>query len=337
MARLPHPPPTPALTRAVREWSGWLVVAAGAVLCVLGWYGISGENTIEQQLPYLASATIPGAALIIAGAALIASRPEPANARIETLYTLLVADADTPAAPHPAPHPAPENSHELLAVPGGTLYHRRDCPLIAGKPTAEVIDEATVLERSLTPCPVCEPPTLPPAGPGPAGSAPDQPAADPSGSSPTKPGIDPRGSASDQLATGPASGAPDQSATGPASSASDQPATDPAGSALDQSATGPAGSAPDQPATDPAGSAPDQPATDPAGSAPDQPATDPAENTTVHPAISSATRSGGAASITSGSGAEPDQPAADPSGSGPTQPGEISTDPDQPPTTPAAS
>ena len=163
MARLPHPPPTPALTRAIREWSGWFVVAAGAVLCVLGWYGISGENMIEQQFPYLASATIPGAALIVAGASLIASRPahrtEHADKHIETLYTLLVADAETPGSTAPAPHPH-RRTRELLAVPGGTLYHRRDCPLIAGKPTAEVIDETAVFERSLTPCPVCEPPTL---------------------------------------------------------------------------------------------------------------------------------------------------------------------------------
>ena len=105
MARLPHlpatpaTPATPALTRAARAWSawlgwlGWFAVAAGAVLCVLGWYGVSGESVIEQQLPYLASATIPGAALIVAGVLLVAARPshrtQSADQRIETLYALL--------------------------------------------------------------------------------------------------------------------------------------------------------------------------------------------------------------------------------------------------------
>ena len=170
MARLPHPPATPVLARAVREWSGWFVVAAGAVLCVLGWYGISGVSVAEQQLPYLASATIPGAALIVAGSVLIASRParrtEQADARIEALYALLVADgAPDEALP---PHRAPEDAQTLLAVPGGTLYHRRDCPLVADKPTAEVVDAAAVAGRSLTPCPVCEPhapPDTTPPGP----------------------------------------------------------------------------------------------------------------------------------------------------------------------------
>lgn len=180
MARLPHAPATPALTRAVRDWSGWFVVAAGTVLCVLGWYGISGESVTEQQLPYLASATIPGAALIVAGAVLIASRPArrsaEADERIETLYGLLVADGaaetETEAgAGALVSGQAPDDSPTLLAVPGGTLYHRRDCPLVAGKPAAEAVAAATVAERPLTPCPVCEPPA-------PSAAGPDQPAAD---------------------------------------------------------------------------------------------------------------------------------------------------------------
>lgn len=192
MARWPHfpaTPKTPALVSAVRDWSGWLVVAAGAVLCVLGWYGISGESVVEQQLPYLASATIPGAALIVAGAMLVVFRParrtEQADRRIETLYTLLMtdavaADAAAPAAPReepglPGEEPGVPAADVLLAVPGGTLYHRRDCPLIAGKPTAEVIEAAAAADRALAPCPVCEPPAVPLDGSGPDDLGPDHP------------------------------------------------------------------------------------------------------------------------------------------------------------------
>jgi hypothetical protein len=132
-------------------------------MCVLGWYGISGESVVEEQLPYLASATIPGAALIVAGAVLVLGRParrtEQADRRIDSLYALLVADAaeDANAEPPPA---EPDDEATLLAVPGGTLYHRRDCPLVADKPAAVPIDAATVRERSLTPCPVCDPPVF---------------------------------------------------------------------------------------------------------------------------------------------------------------------------------
>ncbi|WP_370366339.1 hypothetical protein [Catenulispora sp. GP43] len=159
------------------------------MLCVLGWYGISGESVIEQQLPYLASATIPGAALIVAGAVLLARRAGTADDRIETLYGLLVADTETgDDATRTMPHAEAE---ALLAVPGGTLYHRRDCPLVADKPTAEVVGAAAIAERSLTPCPVCEPPRVSNADSGPErpGGGAGPPAADPDpGPGPTPPG-----------------------------------------------------------------------------------------------------------------------------------------------------
>ncbi|MCM2576571.1 hypothetical protein [Streptomyces meridianus] len=55
---------TPRLPAPVRvaPWAGWAALAAGAVLSVLGWYGVSGERFAERQLPYLASGTVPGAA-----------------------------------------------------------------------------------------------------------------------------------------------------------------------------------------------------------------------------------------------------------------------------------
>ncbi|MGW3407516.1 hypothetical protein ACWDPI_39775, partial [Streptomyces zhihengii] len=54
-------------------WGGIAAAVCGAVLCVLGWYGVSGEPTAARQLPYLASATVPGAALLVAGAVLLAA------------------------------------------------------------------------------------------------------------------------------------------------------------------------------------------------------------------------------------------------------------------------
>ncbi|MER7703672.1 hypothetical protein ABTX81_12310 [Kitasatospora sp. NPDC097605] len=184
-----------AAARAVRSaresggWAGWALVAVGAVLCVLGWYGVSGEHFVEQQIPYLASATVPGAALIVAGVVLVALRPSgraragpspPAGAgsgsgvapaatttatttdrRIEQLYALLV-DPGEPVTPPESGATGPP-----LAVPGGTLYHRPDCPLVAGKPTAAPVDASAVRGRGLTPCRLCDPGPAdgPPAGP----------------------------------------------------------------------------------------------------------------------------------------------------------------------------
>ncbi|MER5354573.1 hypothetical protein ABT093_30115 [Kitasatospora sp. NPDC002551] len=180
-----------AVARALRSaregggWAGWALVAVGAVLCVLGWYGVSGERFVEQQVPYLASATVPGAALIVAGAVLAALRPPgrtrtptptptPTDRRIAHLYALLVEPADTEGTAGTADAEGSavtadgeEPAGPPLAVPGGTLYHRPDCPLVAGKPAAAPVDAAAVRDRGLTPCRLCDPdpPGGNPAGP----------------------------------------------------------------------------------------------------------------------------------------------------------------------------
>ncbi|WP_354643358.1 hypothetical protein [Kitasatospora camelliae] len=156
--------------RALREWPGWFTLAAGAALCVLGWYGVSGENLTARQIPYLASATAPGTALIVAGAVLIAARrPGPsgegADPRLDQLYALLVTEGTAPGG-------APEGTAAgpPVALPEATLYHRPDCPLVAGKADAAPVGAAAARDRGLTPCPVCDPPEPPPApgGPSPA-------------------------------------------------------------------------------------------------------------------------------------------------------------------------
>lgn len=140
-------------------WPGWAALAAGAVLCVIGWYGVSGERYAERQLPYLASCTIPGAALIVAGAILLAhGRSALAGARVEELYALLVAAGadDAEESAEAAAMPVAVGG-DLLMVPGGTLWHRADCPLVAGKTEAVPVDAKLVASGELSPCPICEP------------------------------------------------------------------------------------------------------------------------------------------------------------------------------------
>ncbi|MFP3990326.1 hypothetical protein U9R90_23235 [Streptomyces sp. E11-3] len=137
-------------------WAGWAAAATGAVLCVIGWYGVSGERFAERQMPYLASCTVPGAALLIAGAVLlVGGRNQLAAARVEELYRLLVTAgaANTAPAQELVAEPV-ATSEELRAVPGGTLWHRADCPLVAGKPEAVPVSAGG---SGLGPCPICEP------------------------------------------------------------------------------------------------------------------------------------------------------------------------------------
>ncbi|MET9379020.1 hypothetical protein ABZX98_33620 [Streptomyces sp. NPDC002992] len=127
-------------TSRVLLWSGLATAAGGAVLCVLGWYGISGERFAERQLPYLASCTVPGAALIVAGAVLIG-----AAGRIPV-------HGPAPSVEAPEDTPPPSSDEPPVRVPGGTLAHRPDCPLVAGREDAGPAGGA-----ELDPCPVCEP------------------------------------------------------------------------------------------------------------------------------------------------------------------------------------
>jgi hypothetical protein len=141
-------------------WAGWAALAAGAVLCVIGWYGVSGERYAERQVPYLASCTIPGAALIVAGAVLLAhGRGQAGAARVEELYGLLV-DAGPAGAEESAPAATAPGavSGEMRMVPGGTLWHRADCPLVAGKAEAVPVDAKLLRGGDLSACPICDPP-----------------------------------------------------------------------------------------------------------------------------------------------------------------------------------
>ncbi|MEU2077683.1 hypothetical protein [Streptomyces sp. NPDC013489] len=167
-------------TSRILLWSGLVAAAGGAVLCVLGWYGVSGERFAERQLPYLASCTVPGAALIVAGAVLVVAAyalpvrpPEPhgretAEAGSGAVGGPMAGVAEGgpvagPAGSGPVAGPAgsgpvaeeaspPSSDGPPLRVPGGTLAHRPDCPLVAGRPEATEAGDA-----ALSPCPVCEP------------------------------------------------------------------------------------------------------------------------------------------------------------------------------------
>ncbi len=142
--------------RAMPPHLGWAVGGIGVVLLVLGWYGASGEALVAKQLPYLASATVPGAALLVGGAVLVATersarRTAALERRVGELHELLVEPAgETPQASGP---PGPGS---LLAVTGGSRVHRPGCPLLAGKEARPVSPE-DVTALGLRDCPLCEP------------------------------------------------------------------------------------------------------------------------------------------------------------------------------------
>jgi hypothetical protein len=154
--------------RGLRGRVGLVAGAAGALLCVLGWYGVSGERYAERQLPYLASATIPGAALLVAGAVLLA-RPDEEELRERTagdeetrrqlrlLYELLVEEAGRTGGGAGAGGEETAAPGRLCYLPNGRTYHRTACLLVEGRGDALPVTPAGAQERGLRPCPLCTP------------------------------------------------------------------------------------------------------------------------------------------------------------------------------------
>jgi hypothetical protein len=136
------------------------VAGVGVVLCVLGWYQISGQPTVPQQLPYLASATIPGAALLVVGLVLLLRGPLPR----ESARRYAVRSTGATGSPSTA---------AFVRVPDGRYLHVPDCPLLDGRTDviavgpaepAESAESATSNESAaeapaapLRPCPLCHP------------------------------------------------------------------------------------------------------------------------------------------------------------------------------------
>ncbi|WP_042439836.1 hypothetical protein [Streptacidiphilus albus] len=155
-----------AALRTLGPYLGWICCAAGALLCALGWYGVSGEVYAARQIPYLASATAPGTALIVGGLVLLAGRdrgrdggpgPERLRRQVAELHGLLTEPAPETAGAGTGAGGAEE---ALLAVAGGSTYHRADCPLVAGDRDPRPVTPAEAAQRGLRPCPLCDPPAV---------------------------------------------------------------------------------------------------------------------------------------------------------------------------------
>jgi hypothetical protein len=89
------------LDRRARYSLGGAVAFAGVLLLVLGWYLISGQALAAKQLPYLASASLPGAALLVCGVVVaLTGADTEASRRIAELHSLLTEAVE--AGPEPS-------------------------------------------------------------------------------------------------------------------------------------------------------------------------------------------------------------------------------------------
>jgi hypothetical protein len=121
------------MDRRVRYSAGGAVAFVGVLLLVVGWYLISGEAVAAKQLPYLASASLPGAVLVVCGFVFAVSGPTERDAeaarRIAELHALLTEAVAAPGAGEP--HEAAETA-ETAGGPGATGSPATSGPAASG-------------------------------------------------------------------------------------------------------------------------------------------------------------------------------------------------------------
>jgi hypothetical protein len=141
--------------------AGWVLVPLGILLILLAWYGAANTTRVWQQIPYMVSGGLLGLGLIFAGgfgyfaawltrlvdesrrqSAEAAETAQRSVAVLERIETLLREGAGLSTAP------------VLVVADKGTLVHRADCAMVAGRTD---LRRPGPRERGLRPCKVCRP------------------------------------------------------------------------------------------------------------------------------------------------------------------------------------
>ncbi|MBV9410045.1 MAG: hypothetical protein JO148_00500 [Acidimicrobiia bacterium] len=155
--------------RATRPVWGWILVGLGVILIIVGYLGISREALVAKQLPYLISGGIGGLALVGFGAMLVGTedlkrtqeRIDELEDLVADLHNVLLSRADAPTVSingdSAGQRFSGESSITLLALPGGSSYHRADCSMIQGKREAKPVTAGAARRQGLKPCRLCEP------------------------------------------------------------------------------------------------------------------------------------------------------------------------------------
>jgi len=142
---------------SVRPIAGWLVVALGVLLLLLGWIGVSREVLVAKQLPYLVSGGFGGLGLIFLGSRLLLGEDlrtyEDRLVRMERLvddlHDLLVTVRGESS--------ISTNGAGVIVLESGHSYHRPDCRLVQGKSGTHSMTPVDAGQGGLKPCRVCQP------------------------------------------------------------------------------------------------------------------------------------------------------------------------------------
>jgi hypothetical protein len=130
-----------------------IVSGLGLVAAVFCWYGGSGAETLQDEMPWLVG-SIGAAAVVVCAlvAWVVAGFRVVRLAEHSTVLALLPLLEHLPG--------APESVLELgdgrpVIAPGAAHYHRASCPMVRGKPGVAVAESRSL--GDLRPCGICQP------------------------------------------------------------------------------------------------------------------------------------------------------------------------------------
>lgn len=155
---------------------GWLAIAIGLVLVLVGYWKVSGTSDVAEQLAYFASACVGGLFALGAGGVLILSHHYQETARttseMRRAFVHLIREAglmspgieqerrNIDAASPSAPRGSRAGSQRLvIRVAGGPSFHAPNCIFVEHKEDITALSPGEALEMNLRPCQVCEPAT----------------------------------------------------------------------------------------------------------------------------------------------------------------------------------
>jgi len=152
---------------SVRPWLGWILIGFGALLMLLGYFGVSRESLPAKQIPYLVSGGIGGMFLAVLGSYFLGTqelrkdsgRLDKLEQMVTELHQSLLRRPDAPdltALTRSTNGGSTSPARKVFAVDDADLFHRGGCSMVEGKDASE-ITPATARKRGLEPCPLCTP------------------------------------------------------------------------------------------------------------------------------------------------------------------------------------